>query len=256
MAGSMFRNLRLAEIGDTIETLRRYRRSGDLLEIGAGAGWQAKALADAGYEVKAIDLPASSDISNHARKRDWPIIDYDGSQIPFGDGSFDIIYSSNVLEHVVELDRLTADMKRVLRPGGLALHLVPNGNWRVLSLISYYPAQAIDAVRWLRRRKPSAPMNRPVEGSPLSLMAKAARRLLPHAHGSSGNALSEIKRFSKARWDEHFARTGWEVLEYGNNGVLASGDYLLGSGLPIPARRFLGRLTGGIAHVYVVRPKQ
>ena len=87
-------------------------------------------------------------------------------------------------------------------------------------------------------------------------MAKAARRLLPHAHGSSGNALSEIKRFSKARWDEHFARTGWEVLEYGNNGVLASGDYLLGSGLPIPARRFLGRLTGGIAHVYVVRPKQ
>ena len=46
MAGSMFRQLRLAEIGDTIDLLRRHRVSGDLLEIGAGTGWQAKALAD------------------------------------------------------------------------------------------------------------------------------------------------------------------------------------------------------------------
>ena len=139
MARSMFRELRLAEIGDTIELLRRYRSSGDLLEIGAGTGWQAKALAGTGYAVTAIDLPASADISNHARSREWPIVDYDGSHIPFGDESFDIIYSSNVLEHVVDLDGLTSEMKRVLRPGGLALHLVPNGNWRVLSLISYYP---------------------------------------------------------------------------------------------------------------------
>jgi len=255
MAGSMFRQLRLAEIGDTIDLLRRHRVSGDLLEIGAGTGWQAKALADTGYAVTAIDLPATSDISTHARKRDWPIVDYDGSHIPFGDESFDIIYSSNVLEHVVDLDRLTADMKRVLRPGGLALHLVPNGNWRVLSLITYYPGQAIDALRWLRRRQPaSATASGPANGRRTSsLIAKAARRLLPHAHGSSGSALSEIRRFSKARWDDYFARTGWEVIEYGNNGLLASGDYLLGANLPMAARRFLGRLTGGIAHVYVVR---
>ena len=257
MAGPMFRELRLAEIGDTIELLRRFRLSGDLLEIGAGTGWQARAFADSGYGVTAIDLPPTSDISNHARSRDWPIVDYDGSHIPFGDGSFDIIYSSNVLEHVVDLDGLTAEMKRVLRPGGLALHLVPNGTWRILSLVTYYPGQAIDELRWLRRRQPiSAPDPKPIAGRPSSLIAKAVRRLLPHAHGSSGNALSEIGRFSKARWDDYFARTGWDVIDYGNNGLLASGDYLLGTALPMRTRRFLGRLTGGIAHVYVVRPKQ
>jgi len=133
MTSPMFQQLRLAEIDDTISLLRRYKSSGDLLEIGAGTGWQSKALSDAGYRVDAIDLPAASDISNHARNREWPIRDYDGAHIPYPDNSFDIVYSSNVLEHVVDLDTLTAEMRRVLRPGGIALHLLPNSKWRLLS---------------------------------------------------------------------------------------------------------------------------
>lgn len=253
----MFRQLRLAEVGDTIALLRRYKPSGDVLEIGAGTGWQSKALNEAGYLVEAIDLPASSDISNHARNREWPIRDYDGAHIPFVDGSFDVVYSSNVLEHVVDLDTLTAEMKRVLRPDGIALHLLPTSNWRLLSLLTYYPAQVVDALRWLRR-KPStraAPVSAG-NGEPPSrgMLAKAVHRLVPHAHGSEGSALAELSRFSKASWDAYFERNGWEVLEHGNNGIVASGDYLLGSLLPMTVRRALGRMTGGIAHVYVLRP--
>jgi SAM-dependent methyltransferase len=255
MTSPMFRQLRLEEIGDTIALLRRYKPSGDLLEIGAGTGWQSKALSEAGYRVEAIDLPPTSDISNHARNREWPIHDYDGAHIPFPDASFDIVYSSNVLEHVTDLATLTAELRRVLRPGGIALHLLPNSNWRLLSLLTYYPAQAVDAVRWIRRKSsPAAPSTAGDRTSAsLGFLAKLAHRLVPHAHGAQGNALSEVGRFSKASWDFYFAATGWEVLEYGDNGVLASGDYLLGSLLPMPARRSLGRMMGGIAHVYVVR---
>jgi len=252
----MFRELRLAEIRNSIGLLRRYQRGGDLLEIGAGTGWQAKALCDAGFRVEAVDLPATNALSGHARARAWPIRDYDGAHLPYSDGVFDVIYSSNVLEHVIELDTLNDEMKRVLRPGGVALHLVPNSAWRLLSLVTYYPAQAVDALRWLTRppasTDESGPESESKSASELSLVSKAVRRLLPAAHGSVGTPFSELSRFSKKRWDAYFARTGWEILHYGNNGALASGDYLLGSLLPMPARQLLGRMTGGIAHVYLL----
>ena len=253
-----FRDLRLAEVEDSISLLRKFgKMRGKLLEIGAGTGWQSRALAAAAYEVEAIDLPAESGISGHARAREWPIHDYDGSHIPFAADTFDIIYSSNVLEHVVELDALTADMKRVLRRDGIALHLVPNPQWRLLSLLTYYPGQAVDLFRWLSRREALAADESTGPSSPLesSLLKKAARRLLPPTHGAKGTPLTEIARFSKRYWDNFFDQAGWQVLHYGNNGLAASGDYLLGTALGIGTRRVIGRAIGGIAHVYVVRPR-
>ena len=257
MTSPIFRELRLAEIGDTIKRLQRHKPAGALLEIGAGTGWQSKALAEAGYNVEAIDLPASSSISNHARARDYPIRDYDGAHIPFGAGSFDIVYSSNVLEHVEDLETLTAEMRRVLRRDGLALHLLPNRAWRALSLLTYYPAQVIDAARWLRRRSAGSSSNQTGQsnGQSKSLIGKAVARLIPHSHGSDGTALSELNRFSKSSWDAYFDRSGWDLIEYGDYGLLASGDYLLGRTLPMSVRARLGKALGGIAHVYLVKPR-
>ena len=259
MTSDAFHALRVAEVEDSIRLLDKLgAKSGDLLEIGAGRGWQARALSEAGYRVEAIDLPPESGISGHARAREWPITDYDGVHIPFPDNSFDVIYSSNVLEHVVELDLLTKEMRRVLRPGGIALHLLPNRQWRLLSLASYYPGQASDFARWLRRRKtgvtPAGPGNGGQPAAGRGLLGKALRRLLPPTHGAEGTPISEIARFSKRSWDSYFARTGWNVIYYGNNGLIASGDYLLGSLLPLGARRRIGKAVGGIAHVYALRP--
>lgn len=49
---------------------------GRLLEIGAGTGWQAQALHNAGYEVSAIDIP----LSNLKDDRIWHVTDYDGKK--------------------------------------------------------------------------------------------------------------------------------------------------------------------------------
>jgi SAM-dependent methyltransferase len=251
-----FRALRLAEIADSIALLERYAEPlGDLLEIGAGTGWQARALSRAGYHVEAIDLPAERDISNHARAREWPIRDYDGAHIPFADAAFDIVYSSNVLEHVERLDTLMEETRRVLRPDGIALHLLPNPQWRALSLLSYYPGQAKDLLRWLGRKGATSKRQGNAGGMPTpGPWAKARARLLPPTHGAVGTPLSEIGRFSKASWDRYFTRMGWEIVHYGNNGLAATGDYLLGGLFGTEARKRLGRLIGGIAHVYVLRP--
>jgi SAM-dependent methyltransferase len=251
----MFRPLRLAELDDSLELLRRHHCGKRLLEIGAGTGWQSRALSEAGFEVEAVDLPADSAISNHARAREWPIRDYDGVHLPFSDQQFDIVYSSNVLEHVVELDQLMDEVRRVLRPDGIALHLVPNGNWRLLSLLTFYPALAFDGASWLKRDKSAGPSTAASSRQKRSFARKLLRRMIPHAHGSVGTALGELRRFSRQSWNAYFERRGWEVVHYGNNGIIASGDYLLDSAFPLSLRRQLGRTIGGIAHVYLLRPQ-
>ena len=58
-----------------------------------------------------------------------------GERLPFGDASFDGVLSINVLEHVIDLERVVAESARALADGGLWLAVTPNGNWeRLLDL--------------------------------------------------------------------------------------------------------------------------
>jgi SAM-dependent methyltransferase len=43
----------------------------------------------------------------------------------FADASFDMIMSYQVLEHVADLESVAAEISRLLRPGGLSVHLYP-----------------------------------------------------------------------------------------------------------------------------------
>ena len=90
-----------------------------ILEIVAGTGKQALELQRRGFEVTAIEVADS----NYAAHRGFPIKDYDGRTIPLGEGSVDLVFSSNVLEHVEDLSRMHAEIRRVLAPGGRLLLL-------------------------------------------------------------------------------------------------------------------------------------
>lgn len=53
------------------------------------------------------------------------MVEMDITAIDRPDGSFDAIYASHVLEHVADDRRAMAELRRVLRPGGWALLMVP-----------------------------------------------------------------------------------------------------------------------------------
>src|SRR6266705_5263974 len=91
-----------------------------VLEIGAGTGKQALELQRRGFAVTAIEIPNS----HYAAHRVFPIKDYDGRTIPLPDGSIDVVFSSNLLEHVAELSRIHAEIRRVLAPGGCCIHVL------------------------------------------------------------------------------------------------------------------------------------
>lgn len=48
------------------------------------------------------------------------------SALPFGEGSFDVVHASQVLEHLLQTDVFIKEMYRVLKPGGYAVVSVPN----------------------------------------------------------------------------------------------------------------------------------
>jgi SAM-dependent methyltransferase len=53
-----------------------------------------------------------------------------GEAIPHPDASFDVVFSLNVLEHTNHPPQVIAESLRVLKPGGIMYHIVPNyGSW-------------------------------------------------------------------------------------------------------------------------------
>jgi SAM-dependent methyltransferase len=70
--------------------------------------------------------------------------------LPFEDGQFDIVLSFEVVEHLEEVDRYLAELRRVLRPGGTCVVSTPNKRWFSDGLAAprnpyhvreYYPAE-------------------------------------------------------------------------------------------------------------------
>jgi SAM-dependent methyltransferase len=99
-----------------------------LLEVGCGLGTDLAQLARRGLAVTGIDLaPTVAEMANqHLRAYRLPgeVLVGNAEALGFRDGSFDVVYSSGVLQHVPDIGRAVAEIHRVLRDGGLAVCIV------------------------------------------------------------------------------------------------------------------------------------
>ena len=248
--------LRSHELETVIRLLHRHGMNGGrLLEIGAGTGQQARVLASRGYEVNAIDLPHS----RYAPDRVWPVTDYDGQNLPFADDSFDIVYSSNVLEHIAHTDRMQKEISRVLRASGLAIHVLPSTAWRLLTMLMHYPWLVAATARLALDCKCRPPGQNPghQESKPGLVMQdwKSHWRRIPYAnrHGEHGNAFTEAYHFRRARWRNDFERNGFHVAEVVSSRLTYSGYALLGERLPMDFRTRLAPFLGSACNIFILR---
>jgi SAM-dependent methyltransferase len=93
---------------------RGVRPYGRWLDVGAGGGAVAEALSEAGARVVALDV-GDRRLPDLARSS---FVVGRGERLPFADGSFDGVVSSNVLEHAADTRGLIEEALRVCRPGG------------------------------------------------------------------------------------------------------------------------------------------
>lgn len=90
-----------------------------VLEVGSGLGILAAEVAAAAEGVEVTGLERSSE--QIAAAASAPRVFYvqgDAHELPFADGSFDLVYCRYLVEHVADPMRVLAEMRRVTRSGG------------------------------------------------------------------------------------------------------------------------------------------
>jgi SAM-dependent methyltransferase len=118
-------------------------REGVLVEAGSGTSETSILLAPRRAERTLVAL----DLIPAVLRRGAPIMDArvagDIFQLPFTDGSVDGIWNVGVMEHFTheQIDRILAEFRRVLRPGGRVVLLWPGTD--------SIPQRMLDAVAWV-----------------------------------------------------------------------------------------------------------
>lgn len=119
-----------------------------VLDVGAGFGRHAFEVARRGGRVVALDYAADEVVQTRATigamiaggeipdDRFVGVLRGDATRLPFADASFDVVITSEVLEHIQDDVAAIAEMTRVLKPGGRFAATVPSWfpevvNWRL-----------------------------------------------------------------------------------------------------------------------------
>lgn len=91
-------------------------------EIGIGGGADYTKFLEAGAHIQGIDLTEAAVAYVRERLarqgRSGNVRTADAENLPFADGTFDLVYSYGVLHHSPDTERALAEAYRVLKPGG------------------------------------------------------------------------------------------------------------------------------------------
>ncbi len=109
---------------------------GRVLDLGCGAGHSFAELAP--RESVGVDLDAGA-----LRGQPRETVAADMRALPFADGSFASVLAVQSIEHVGDPERVVAEARRVLEPGGTAVWVTPN------RLTFGRPDEIIDPYHWV-----------------------------------------------------------------------------------------------------------
>jgi SAM-dependent methyltransferase len=130
----------------------------DVLDHGCGHGMAAVVLARRGARVTAFDLSPGylAEAARRARANGVAVafVRADGERLPFADGRFDRVWGNAILHHL-DLAVAARELRRVLRPGGVAVFCEPWGENPLLD--------------WARRHLPYPGKERTPDERPLRL---------------------------------------------------------------------------------------
>lgn len=106
---------------------------GRVLDLGCGDGFWSRKLARLGYQVTSVD--------HEKYYQNTQLVDLE-KKLPFPDQYFDLVWSTEVLEHLFTPASFVQEIKRILKPRGLLVLTTPNSYfwiYPILRIFGYRP---------------------------------------------------------------------------------------------------------------------
>ena len=193
-----------------------------ILEIGGRDGYQAELISKKGYNVTSIDI-------NPLFPQFHPVQKGSINKLNFDENSFDVIFSSNMLQEIHNVKEAFIEMKRVLKKDGIIIHIVPSSWWSLITNFWHYcfiPKYLIRSKKFQRvfnldAKKENSNKDDVEEKSNSS--KKNLKRLFFHPLGANTSFIHEIIYFSNSYWKKLFKQNGLKVIGKKNCPYLYSG---------------------------------
>lgn len=210
-----------------------------ILEIGGRDGHQAELISKNGYNVTSIDI-------NPIYPQFYPVQKGTINKLNFEENSFDIIFSSNMLQEIHNIEEAFIEMKRVLKKNGIIIHIVPSSWWSLITNFWHYcfiPKYLIRSKRFqhVLNLDIKKEHNNNVQEEKVSSSKKNLKRLFFHPLGVNPSFMHEIVYFSSWYWKKLFKQNGLKVVDKRNCQFVYSGYAVFRFKL-IKLRRFFAKI--------------
>src|SRR5258708_3411169 len=106
----------------------------EILDVGCGSGVNSLALAAKGHQLHGVDLSEAAIERYRSSGFEGRVRDLE-TGLSYADASFDIVFCSEVVEHMTSPDLLVTEMSRVLKPGGQLILSTPNSAFWLYRLL-------------------------------------------------------------------------------------------------------------------------
>lgn len=201
-----FRELRLRDLANILDH-QVIPLTGPVLELGCGDGVWTEVIRQRFSQSVAIDI--------RPRSRIQDVIVATCELLPFRRGHFRLVISSNLLEHVVNVDRCLRELYLATADDVVMVHTMPTTFWKVLQVLGHAPRALIGAAfGW--QTSPGGPQStHPTSGEvrpQRTLADRVMAAVVPQVHGVAGSHWREFQDFKVASWCRRFSANGFRVL--------------------------------------------
>ncbi len=102
-----------------------------ILDVGCASGWFLHEISKKFSKTKCIGIDTYKEAILYGKKRykNLTLVHADCHKIPFPPESFDLVICTEVLEHVLDPKKVVEEIKRVLKPDGIAVIEMDSGNF-------------------------------------------------------------------------------------------------------------------------------
>lgn len=193
------------------------------LELGAGDGYQSSILSRYVRRLVCTDYNKYRLRPQAPAPTAYVVCDAESVSPLFRNETFDIVYSSSLLEHLPHPENALAAIHRVLRDDGITVHIMPSVFWKLCHVFLFHPNRLVVRVERLftghAARQPDYRIgNNPKMGTAL----KRRPLLLPPPHGAYSSTIHEFVAYRTRRWKQLFQEAKFDVIHV-MKGPVASG---------------------------------